>query len=157
MITYRRSVLFTVSMRPRKRYIERCARPTVRQEEREHAALSILATLNQRIGKLYRAAKYSEPIPLAEKSLELTRALKGEQHLETAAQTSWLASLYQAQGRQAEAEPLYKRSLQMLENGLPNDHPKVCPDPMPAPPTYQADMEETCDADTAQKYLRSGQ
>jgi tetratricopeptide (TPR) repeat protein/CHAT domain-containing protein len=84
-----------------------------------------LAGLNKRIEELYRAGKYSEAIPLAEKSLQLTRALKGELHLETASRTSWLAFLYQGQGRLAEAEPLYKRSLETLEKALPAGHPYI--------------------------------
>jgi hypothetical protein len=54
-----------------------------------------LAALNQRIEELYRAGKNSEAIPLAEKSLGMTRALKDTQHLQTVARASWLASLYQ--------------------------------------------------------------
>ncbi len=36
-----------------------------------------------------------------------------------------MALLYQAQGRYAEAEPLYKRSLAILEKALGPDHPHV--------------------------------
>ncbi len=36
-----------------------------------------------------------------------------------------LALLYQAQGRYAEAEPLYKRSLAILEKALGAEHPDV--------------------------------
>jgi CHAT domain-containing protein/Tfp pilus assembly protein PilF len=84
-----------------------------------------LVALNQRIDELYRAGKYGEAIPLQEKSLELTRALKGEQHLETITAASWLASLYKEQGRLAEAEPLFKRSLEIFEKALPAGHPYI--------------------------------
>ena len=36
-----------------------------------------------------------------------------------------LAGLYRAQGKYAEAEPLYKRSLTILEKALGPDHPQV--------------------------------
>ncbi len=36
-----------------------------------------------------------------------------------------LAALYQAQGRYAEAEPLYRRSLAIVEKALGPDHPDV--------------------------------
>ena len=44
-----------------------------------------LASLNRRVGELYAAGKFGEAVPLAERSLELTRALRGEDHLDTAA------------------------------------------------------------------------
>ena len=65
-----------------------------------------LHTLNHQVKQLYEAGKYSEAIPLAEKSLELTRAQEGEGSAQTAVRTSWLATLYQGQGRYADAEPL---------------------------------------------------
>ncbi len=36
-----------------------------------------------------------------------------------------LAGLYQAQGRYAEAEPLYKRALAIIEKALGPEHPPV--------------------------------
>ena len=36
-----------------------------------------------------------------------------------------LAGLYQAQGKDAEAEPLYKRALAIREKALGKDHPDV--------------------------------
>src|SRR5262245_40086213 len=70
-----------------------------------------ITAINRRIGELYRAGKYGEAIPIAKRSLELTRANKGEDGTETAARLHSLAMLYHAQGRYAEAEPLVKRSL----------------------------------------------
>ena len=37
----------------------------------------------------------------------------------------WLAILYKVQGRYADAEPLYKRALQIYEKALGPDHPNV--------------------------------
>ncbi|MGO8781517.1 MAG: tetratricopeptide repeat protein [Rhodomicrobium sp.] len=77
-----------------------------------------LAALNQRVSELYNAGKYSEAITLAEKSLEITRRQKGEYHLDTAARAGWLGGLYKEQGRYVEAEPLYKRELEIRERVL---------------------------------------
>ena len=38
---------------------------------------------------------------------------------------AWLAVIYQAQGRYAEAEPFYKRSLAIREKALGPEHPDV--------------------------------
>ena len=84
-----------------------------------------IVRLNSRISDLYRTGKYGEAIPLAERSLELTRAQKGEDHLDTATRMGWLAGLYESQGRYAEAEPLYKRALALSEKALGPDHPAV--------------------------------
>ena len=84
-----------------------------------------LSALNKRISELYSEGKFGEAIPLAERSLTLTRAQKGEEHLDTAARLDWLAGLYKAQGRHAEAEPLYKRSLAVVEKALGPEHPSV--------------------------------
>ena len=84
-----------------------------------------LHTLNHQVKQLYEAGKYSEAIPLAEKSLELTRAQEGEDSPQTAVRTSWLATLYQEQGRYADAEPLFKRALAIREKALGPDHPDV--------------------------------
>ena len=84
-----------------------------------------LAALNRRISELYSAGKYGEAIPLAEKSLELTRSQKGQDHLDTATRMGWLGQLYRSQGRHADAEPLYKHSLAIREKALGPDHPDV--------------------------------
>lgn len=77
-----------------------------------------LATINQGVRELYTAGKYGEAIPLAEKALELTLARKGSEHLDTAEGVSWLARLYETQGRFAEAGSLYKRILAIHEKAL---------------------------------------
>ena len=40
---------------------------------------------------------------------------------------SYLGVVYRLQGRYAEAEPLLKRALAMLEKALGREHPKVVP------------------------------
>jgi len=49
----------------------------------------------------------------------------GKDHPDVASSLNNLASLYQDQGRYAEAEPLYQRSLQISEIQLGKDHPDV--------------------------------
>ncbi len=49
----------------------------------------------------------------------------GPEHPDVAQSLNNLAALYQAQGRYAEAEPLYKRSLAILEKALGPEHPDV--------------------------------
>ena len=49
----------------------------------------------------------------------------GLDHPYTATFLNDLAELYSAQGRYAEAEPLYKRSLAIVENALGPEHPKA--------------------------------
>ena len=84
-----------------------------------------LAALNQRISELYSAAQYAEAIPLAERSLELIRSQKGQDHVDTATRMAWVALLYRYQGRTAEAEPLFKRTVSILEKALGSDRPDV--------------------------------
>jgi tetratricopeptide (TPR) repeat protein len=86
-----------------------------------------LKALNQRISELYSAGKYAEAIPLAEKSLELTRSQKGQDHVDTATRMGWLALLYKSQGRYGDAEPLYKRAIAISEKVLGADHPGAYP------------------------------
>jgi len=49
----------------------------------------------------------------------------GPEHPDVAQSLNNLAELYRSQGRYAQAEPLYKRSLAMLEKVLGPDHPDV--------------------------------
>ena len=49
----------------------------------------------------------------------------GPEHPDVAASRNNLAELYQAQGRYAEAEPLYRRSLAIWEKALGPEHPHV--------------------------------
>ena len=82
-----------------------------------------LAILNGRIGELYNTGQYSEAIPLAEKSLAMTRSQVGDDHPEMAERMGWLALLYEIQGRYLDAEPLFKRSLAIELKIFGPDHP----------------------------------
>src|SRR5262249_49248321 len=77
-----------------------------------------LAALRQHIEELYRAGKYSEAAPIAERALMLTHAQQGEDHIDTANRMIWLGAIYRVQGRYPEAEPLLKRSLSIHEKVL---------------------------------------
>ena len=84
-----------------------------------------LRGLNDRIEQLSNAGRYSEAIPLAERALELTRARRGESHIETATRMGWLADLHKDQGNYAQAEPLYLRALAIRVSRLGAGHPTV--------------------------------
>jgi tetratricopeptide (TPR) repeat protein len=49
----------------------------------------------------------------------------GPDHPDVAQSVNNLADLYSAQGRYADAEPLYKRALAIFEKALGPDHPSV--------------------------------
>ena len=74
-----------------------------------------LAALRTQVGQLYRQGKYADAIPVTERYVESARRKHGEDHTEYATAISWLALVYKTQGRYAEAEPLYKRSLAIRE------------------------------------------
>jgi tetratricopeptide (TPR) repeat protein len=52
-------------------------------------------------------------------------AVRGRDHRDVALSLSNLAQLYDRQGRYADAEPLYQRSLDIREKALGRDHPDV--------------------------------
>jgi CHAT domain-containing protein/Tfp pilus assembly protein PilF len=83
-----------------------------------------LATLNNRIRELYKARKYGEAIPLAEKSLELTRRQKGENHIDTTYGICWLATLYKFQGRYAEGLAMAQRCVPAIKASLGENDPQ---------------------------------
>ena len=57
-------------------------------------------------------------MPIAKRAVALARERPGEDHTKFASAISWLASVYKAQGRYAEAETLYKRDLAITEKAL---------------------------------------
>jgi tetratricopeptide (TPR) repeat protein len=75
------------------------------------------ATLEAEVSRLYKQGKYVEATPLAERYVALARQRYGEEHGEFASSITWLANVYAARGRHAEAERLYKRSLAIREIG----------------------------------------
>ena len=83
------------------------------------------AALSARVVELYRAGKYSEAIPLAQRALSIREKTRGPNHPDVVTALHNLAGLYDEQGRYAEAEPLYKRSLAILEKAVGPDDPRV--------------------------------
>ncbi|MCP4265392.1 MAG: tetratricopeptide repeat protein [Candidatus Brocadiaceae bacterium] len=52
-------------------------------------------------------------------------AICGNKHPDDATTLNNLAQLYRIQGKYEEAEPLYKRSLDILRRTFPNGHPNI--------------------------------
>jgi tetratricopeptide (TPR) repeat protein len=84
-----------------------------------------VGALNRQIQQLYRAGKYTEAVPLAERSVALVRKRYGEQRAEFATAIAWLGILYDAQGRYPEAELVYNRALAIREKAQGPNHPHV--------------------------------
>ena len=60
---------------------------------------------------LYAQGRYQEALPFAEKALVFSKEEFGAEHPNTAIMLNNLAELYRAQGKYAEAEPLYPRRI----------------------------------------------
>ena len=76
-----------------------------------------------------KQVKLPQAVREYEQALDLARQHLGPEDMNTAEVMGYLgyrlANLYQAMGRYAEAEPLYRRSLAILEKQLGPDHPDV--------------------------------
>jgi len=75
--------------------------------------------------RLYRAGKYDEAVPLAQRALALRETALGPRHPDLAVLLGNLAGLYQRLYRYDEAESLLKRTLEINEKALGQDHPQV--------------------------------
>ncbi|GAB6036982.1 hypothetical protein JCM15519_15410 [Fundidesulfovibrio butyratiphilus] len=74
---------------------------------------------------LWRSGNYEEARYHSEKSLTLSEATLGSDHLDVATGLNNLAMLLYAQGDYQGAEPLYRRALLIWENSLGPEHPHV--------------------------------
>jgi len=83
------------------------------------------AMLNEIVLELYRAGKFDEAAPLAQRALAIAEKALDPDDPAVAMSLNNLAELYRAQGRYADAEPLYKRALAIQEKALGPDHPAV--------------------------------
>jgi tetratricopeptide (TPR) repeat protein len=83
-----------------------------------------LARLRAEVSRLHAEGKYAEAAPVAERYVALARQ-RGEESPVLAAAVAWLGNVYKAQGRYAEAEPAYRRSLAIWEKALGPEHPDV--------------------------------
>jgi CHAT domain-containing protein/tetratricopeptide (TPR) repeat protein len=79
--------------------------------------------LEARILQLMVGGKFGEAAVLAERRVELIRAQKGEDHIDTASALEALAGLYNVQRRLGEAEPLYRRALAIRDKTQGPAHP----------------------------------
>ena len=73
-----------------------------------------------RANELFDEGRYQEAIPFAKEALRLSEREFGPDDSTTGSTLNNLAFLYRAQGRYAEAEPLYKRSLAIKEKAPRN-------------------------------------
>lgn len=83
--------------------------------------------LNRRVDALFEAARFANALPLAQRSVALTKAQHGEDDPQYALALTNLAGLLQATNRLAEAEPLFRGALAIDEKRLGSDHPDAGP------------------------------
>jgi hypothetical protein len=83
-----------------------------------------LKALNAQVIELYRAGKFAEAIPLAERFADAVKARSGPDHREYATALNNLAQLLHDTSRFGEAEPLMRRALAIDEKSGP-EHPRV--------------------------------
>jgi Tfp pilus assembly protein PilF len=70
------------------------------------------------------ASKFVEALVPARQALEIRRQVLGDKHPEYATSLHNLASLYQAQGKYAKADPLYRQALEIRRQVLGDKHPR---------------------------------
>jgi hypothetical protein len=91
------------------------------------AQKSEVAALNAKIAELSRAGKYSQAIPLAQRLVANQEKTNGPSGRDLAASLNNLALLYGSQGQDADAEPLYRRSLAIMEKAYGLAVPRSAP------------------------------
>lgn len=87
-----------------------------------------LNALNARVIALYRASKYGEAIPLAERYAAAVKARYGGNSSEYAVAVNILAQLLKATNRLTKAGQLMRRALAIDEKAYGPSHPKVARD-----------------------------
>src|SRR5437879_8075159 len=73
------------------------------------------AALSARINELSRAGKYAEAVALSQGQVESLEKKYGPAHRDVGAALNNLAQVYGSQGRDGEAEPLFRRSIAIFE------------------------------------------
>jgi CHAT domain-containing protein/tetratricopeptide (TPR) repeat protein len=84
-----------------------------------------LRAMKSRVEELYRASKYNEAIPLAERYAAAAAARYGENAHQYGTALNNLAQLLQDTNHLSEAEPLMRRALTISEKSLGPNHPNV--------------------------------
>ncbi len=75
--------------------------------------------LNAKVAVLYQQGRYLEASNVAEEALKVAEETFGPNHINVALSLDNLAVLYQDQGKYAEAEPLFKRAMEIEEKAIP--------------------------------------
>jgi CHAT domain-containing protein/Tfp pilus assembly protein PilF len=99
--------------------VERLARLTAADRRR----LAEAAQLHGRVAQLGQQRKIQEALPLAQKALEIRKAVLGEHHPDYADSLNRLALLYENQGDYAKAASLCREALQIRKQVLGERHP----------------------------------
>ena len=87
-----------------------------------HGQSAALTGAFNRYSQFYAEGRYQEALPFSEEAGRLVTHEFGLDHPNTATLLDDLATLHQAQGRYAEAEPLFQRSLAIAEKALEPEH-----------------------------------
>src|SRR5262249_41018291 len=86
---------------------------------------SELRALINQMDELYRAGKFNEAVPLAQRYADAMKVRHGPEHAEYSTALNNLAQLLQATNRYSEAEPLMRRALAIDEKSFGPEHPDV--------------------------------
>jgi CHAT domain-containing protein/tetratricopeptide (TPR) repeat protein len=108
-------VLFGIALAPQTAFAESMS-------DAEFLALS------NRTIELYKARKYDDAIPFAEKFAAASKARYGENTSEYSLALNFLSVLLKAKDRLSEAEPLMRRALAIDEKIFTPDHPNIAVD-----------------------------
>jgi tetratricopeptide (TPR) repeat protein len=109
------------------------ASPTRGQRARESGAQAAekareALLLHQQVVELMGAGRFKEAIPLARRSLELSRAVHGDVHGNVSAELITLAAIYRYEGDFFNAEPLIVKAIEIDKILHGADHPEVAVD-----------------------------
>ncbi|HEX8678735.1 MAG TPA: tetratricopeptide repeat protein [Chthoniobacterales bacterium] len=77
-----------------------------------------ISALHAKSRQLREAGKFADGLPIARKSLELSKRALGSEHPGTARSLKNLAMLYSSTGDYLAAEPLYQRALKIREKAV---------------------------------------
>lgn len=82
------------------------------------------AAVSVKINELSRAGKYAEAVAMAQGQLDALEKKYGPAHRDVGTALNNLAQLYGSQGRDGEAEPLFKRAIAILEKSAGSESPE---------------------------------
>jgi tetratricopeptide (TPR) repeat protein len=89
----------------------------------QEGSLEEAEALNQQVVQFYQQGRFTDAIPLAQRTLAITETALGPDHPDTATSLNNLALLYEKTGAYAQAEPLFQRALAINEKVLVLEHP----------------------------------